>query len=202
MLIDQRGKSQSVSEQGWHRWKFARDKDWLKWLWNEIIILLSASVLGNVLFAIFNTSSSNPQINPCLQVGKQRHPKSCKSIKSPLGLWANPSHGAIFFFLWIWFTKVPTMWWTGSLSSFLVALNVGFQPHRKKADSTQDFMWLHQGYTYHIYICMTLHLLQEPFTFMTVFDPHNELWRGEYYYHPHFIDHKWTFIRHLPPPKS
>lgn len=100
--------------------------------WNDIIILLSASVLGSVLFAIvYNTSSSNPQKNPYLQMGKQRHPKSWKSIKSPLELWANP-HGAIFFFFWICLTKVPSMWFDWFSLLLFCSLKCGVSTPQKE----------------------------------------------------------------------
>lgn len=34
---------------------------------------------------------------------------------------------------------------TDALPNFPAALDMWFQPHRKKADSTQDLMWQHQG---------------------------------------------------------
>lgn len=89
---------------------------------------------------------------------------------------------------------------TGSFSYVFVVLNVGFQPTGRRQTPLKTSCG--KGYNYHIYNYMTLHLLQEAFTFMTVFDPHNGLGRDEYCYHPLFIDLKWTFIRHLLSPKS
>lgn len=54
---------------------------------------------------------------------------------------------------------------TDALSNFLAALDTWFQLHRKKADSTQDLMWQHQGIlsltsTYPFIFCKGhLHLL-------------------------------------------
>lgn len=69
---------------------------------------------------------------------------------------------------------------TCALSDLLVALNMWLQPRRRKADAAQD---LRRHYLSLLYGTSSARAI----TFIT-FDPYNELWGGEYYYHPRFID--------------
>lgn len=93
-----------------------------------------------------------------------------------------PSHGVIFFSLWISFTLRPKDEVSLMLSlTFLWHQLCGFnlaEGREMPPKTTGDI-------TYHF--CIVPHL-QGPSTFITTFDPYNELWGDEYYYHPCFID--------------
>lgn len=106
------------------------------------MILLSVSILGNVLDAFYGTMLFDPQISldtPCLRRGKLSHQGTCRSIQLHLEprttqfLTVSSSFALDLIYL-----ESQGQGLTCALSGLPVVLNTWFQLRRRKADAAQD----------------------------------------------------------------